>query len=374
MQASAALLKQEIEAKLANRIPAALSPIAQQAPRLHPLGNARLDTLLGGGLPLGSLCELTGLDGSGRSSLALSLLAKASAEGACAYIDVNDTLSPQGAAAAGAELNNLLWVRFAAAQQPQVSPIRPAEHSKPFEAGGGSQRPIHGGCGSSHPRGETKGLAPALEQMLFDKEERRKRKTEGTPGHPNQPLGLHTASQDQVEWERWNLRKVDETDPLRQRDKQAAEAARVRAASSSPATTVPVREQKPWNRLDRALRAADQVLQSGGFRVVVLDLASVEPQQALRIPSATWFRYRRAAEESDAILLLLTREPCARSSAACVLECSTGEPPKIQGVLTAAPRIVEIARQRTGPTFGRKAPGRATGWEAAPAWMRAAGR
>jgi len=60
MQAQAALLKREIEAKLASRIPAALSPISQQAPRLHPIGNAQLDSLLGGGLPLGSVCELTG--------------------------------------------------------------------------------------------------------------------------------------------------------------------------------------------------------------------------------------------------------------------------------------------------------------------------
>ena len=374
MHGQAALLKRDIEAKLANRIPAALSPVSQQAPRLHPIGNTRLDNLLGGGLPLGSVCELTGPHGAGHSSIALSLLASASIVGACAYIDVSDTLSPQSAAAAGVELGNLLWVRFAAARDAECPSKRPTAHSKPFETESGSPRPIHGGCGSSHPRGETKGLAPALEQMLFDKEERRRRKMEGTPGHPNQPLGLHTASQGQVEWERWNLRKVDETDPLRQMDRQAAEAARLRAASTAPTATAHIREQKPWDRLDRALRATDQVLQSGGFRVVVLDLASVEPKQALRIPSATWFRYRRAAEESDAVLLLLTREPCARSSAACVLECSTGEPPKIQGVLSAAPHIAEIARQRTGPAFGRKAPGRATGWEAAPAWMRAAGR
>ena len=374
MHGQAALLKGEIEAKLANRIPAALSPIAQQAHRLHPLGIVRLDSQLGGGLPLGSVCELTGPDGSGHSSIALSLLANASTEGACAYIDVSDALSPHSAAAAGVDLGNLLWVRFSAAKETQVPSERPTAHSKPFEVEGRSHRPIHGGCGSSHPRSETKGLAPALEQMLFDKEERRRRKMEGTPGHPNQPLGLHRASQGQVEWERWNLRKVDETDPLRQMDRQAAEAARIRAASSSSSVTAGIREQKPWDRLDRALRATDQILQSGGFRVVVLDLASVESKQALRIPSATWFRYRRAAQESDAILLLLTKEPCARSSAACVLECSAGEPPKIQGVLLAAPRTAEIARQRTGPALDRKAPGRATGWEAAPAWMRAAGR
>ncbi len=352
MHGQAALLRREIEAKLANRIPAALSPIAQQAPRLHPLGNTRIDSLLGGGLPLGSVCELTGPDGSGRSSLALSLLASASREGACAYIDVSDTLSPQSAAAAGIELANLLWVRFAAATQRQISSVRPSVPTRSYEADNGSHRPIHGGCGSSHPRGETKGLAPALEEMLFQKEERHRRKMDGTPGHPKQPLGLHTASQDQVEWERWNLRKVDETDPLRQMDREAAEAARRRASANAPIVSARVRERKPWDRLDRALRATDQVLQSGGFRVVVLDLASVAPQEALRIPSSTWFRYRRAAQESNAILLLLTREPCARSSAACVLECSIAEPPEIQGVLTTIPRIAEVARHRTGPALG----------------------
>ena len=372
MQGQAAVLKRQIEAGLANRIPAALSPLAQQAPRLQPVGNAPLDGLLGGGLPLGSVCEVTGPDGSGRSSIALSLLANASQHGACAYIDVSDTLSPQSAAAAGVELANVLWVRFAGATQPEVSTVKPAD-SKPLQAEIGSHRPIHGGCGNSHPRGETKGLAPTLEQMLFDKAERRGRKMEGTPGHPNQPLGLHTASQEQVDWEHFNLRKAAETDPLRQMDRQAAKAARIRASASSPVVLKQSHEQKPWDRLDRALRATDQVLQSGGFRVVVLDLASIAPQQALRIPSATWFRFRRTAQESDAILLLLTGEPCARSSAACVLQCSAAQSPKIEGVLTAAPRTAEVARQRTGPDLGRKAPGRATNWEATPAWMQGVG-
>ena len=129
MQGQAALLRSEIEAKLAHRIPAALSPRAQQAPRLHPVGNSQLDNLLGGGLPLGSVCELTGQDGSGLTSIAFSLLANASPEGACAYIDVNDTLLPRAAAAAGIQLSNLLWVRFAAATQLKASSAGVASHS-----------------------------------------------------------------------------------------------------------------------------------------------------------------------------------------------------------------------------------------------------
>jgi len=160
MRVQAALLKREIEAKLAHRIPAALSPIAQQAPRLHPLGIPQLDNLLGGGLPLGSLCELTGPDGSGRSSIALSLLSNASTEGVCAYIDVSGTLSPQSAAAVGVNLANLLWVHFAASGKQSSTQSRSPASLRTVEVKSNSYGPIHSGCGSSHPRGETKGLAP----------------------------------------------------------------------------------------------------------------------------------------------------------------------------------------------------------------------
>ncbi len=371
MQGRAAVLKKEIEAMLAHRVPAALSPMPQQAARLLPTGNHAVDALLAGGLPLGSICELTGREGSGRTSLALSVLATASAEAACAYIDVSDSLSPRCTAASGVRLSNLLWIRFA---ENCGATTRQAASRAVIPADEALHRPVRSGCGSSHPRGETKDLAPALEQMLFYKEERRRRKLEGTPGHPNQPLGLHTASKEQVDWERFNLRRVDESDPLRQMDQVAAAEARKRAAAPATAAALTGRQETPMDRLSRALRAADQVLQSGGFRIVVLDLGSTAPQAALRIPSATWFRYRRAAQESDAILLLLTQEPCARSSAACVLECVPGASPRVQGVLQSADRSVEIARQRTAPEFGKKAPGRAARWTAEPTFMRAAGR
>ncbi len=101
--------------------------------------------------------------------------------------------------------------------------------------------------------------------------------------------------------------------------------------------------ERPWSRLDKAIRATDQILQSGGFRVVVLDLASVPPEQALRIPSATWFRFRRAAQESDAIFLLLSQVACARSSALCVLDCSAGAPMLSGNLLNGLSRSAEVA-------------------------------
>ena len=375
MGASAATVRQQIEAKLSGRIPGALTPLAQQLPRLHPSGIDRLDLHLSGGWPLGSVCEVTGDDGSGRSSVALSLLAAATSEGACAYLDVGDSLSVQSAAAAGIRLCNLLWVRFAGPQRqsPQTIAPRPLLPAQSGRSTAASESRPQQNCGSPHPRGETKGLAPALEQLLFDKEERRRRKMEGTPGYPNQPLGLHTASQDQVEWERFNFRRVDENDPLRRTDQDAAAAARLRASRVGVAKVVR-KEHGLWDRLDQALRATDQVLQSGGFRVVILDLASIPAEKALRIPSATWWRFQKAAQVSDAILMLLSRQPCARSSAACVLECAIAGPPKVEGVLAGFTMAAATVRQRTGPAAGKKAPGRVTSWEAAPLWMRAAGR
>ena len=373
MVLSAAVLKREIEAKLAARIPAALSPVPQSAPRLHPTGNTHLDGLLDGGFPLGSLCEITGPQCSGRSAIALALLASASRDGACAYIDVSDSCSPHSAAAAGVVLRNLLWVRLTTALETDApKPIQ--EASVPTDNSRQRQQFNQQHCGGPHPRSEAKGLAPALEQLSFYKDERRKRKMEGTPGYPNQQMGLNHASADQIEWEQFNSRKVDDRGPLRQLDRAAAESARQRAAVTSKTTEGRASQETPWQLLSRALRAADQILQAGGFRVIVFDIASVPTVQAQKIPPASWWRFQKAAKHSDATFLVLSQTPCARSSADCVLQCSSGEAPRIKGVLCSAQHIAQVSRQRTAHAFGKKAPGRVTSWHSAPAWMRAVGR
>ena len=71
-----------------------------------------LDRLLPGGLPRGTLVEVTGARSSGRFSLALSVLAAATEAGeAAALVDLGDHFDPQAAADAGADLPRLLWVR-----------------------------------------------------------------------------------------------------------------------------------------------------------------------------------------------------------------------------------------------------------------------
>ena len=368
-----AMLKREIEARLASRIPAALSPQAQQAPRLMASGVPEVDGLLGGGLPIGGISEFTGLGSSGRTSLALALLAEVSSDSACAYIDVNDSIDPRSAAAAGVCLRNLLWVRLASVpQETTTRKVLPTAPSLTSSANTGMLVGQHGG--GHHPRTETKGLDRALEKMLAEKAEARLEKKEGTPGYPNSKLSLATVPEEQIRYEHFNARRSDASDPIRQADQRAAMEARQRTEAPVILGSSLQRREKPWNRLENAIRATDQILQSGGFRVVVLDLASVPHDQALRIPSATWFRFRRAAQDSDAIFLLLTQVACARSSALCVLDCSVGIPSSSQNVLCGLSRSVEVARQRLSSPFARKAPCRAVTWEATPVWMRAAGR
>lgn len=366
-------LKREIEAKLASRIPSALSPQAIQAPRLISSGVPEIDGLLGGGLPIGGMTEFTGLASSGRTSLAFALLAGATADSACAYIDVDDTVDPKSTAASGVNHRNFLWVRVAGSSLRSARALSPpAPVSLVGRTGAGKM--VGGHCGSNHPRTETRGLDAALGKMLTQKSEARLEKMEGTPGYPNCKLSLTAAPEEQVAFEHFNARHADASDPIRQADRRAADEAHERAQARIVMSSSGRKFERPWSRLDKAIRTTDQILQSGGFRVVVLDLASVPPEQALRIPSATWFRFRRAAQEGDAIFLLLSQAACARSSALCVLDCSVGAAIHSGSVLSGLSRTAEVARQRLSSPFAKKAPGRAVSWEAASAWMRAAGR
>ena len=71
-----------------------------------------IDTLLDGGWPQGRISEVFGPPSSGKTSLALTLLATATRRGeVVACVDVADALHPASLVAAGAELQRVLWVR-----------------------------------------------------------------------------------------------------------------------------------------------------------------------------------------------------------------------------------------------------------------------
>ncbi len=77
-----------------------------------PVGRPTVDHLLGGGFPLGALSEVCGSSSSGRTSLALSLLATTTANGELAgWVDGADAFDPPSAERHGVDLDRVLWVR-----------------------------------------------------------------------------------------------------------------------------------------------------------------------------------------------------------------------------------------------------------------------
>jgi recombination protein RecA len=72
---------------------------------------------------------------------------------------------------------------------------------------------------------------------------------------------------------------------------------------------------------EHALKAADLLIQGGGFGIVVMDLGDTAPQTARRISLTSWFRLRRAVEHTPAVLLSVARHANAKTCASLVIEC-----------------------------------------------------
>jgi hypothetical protein len=74
--------------------------------------------------------------------------------------------------------------------------------------------------------------------------------------------------------------------------------------------------------VDRAIKALTLVLQAGGFAVVAIDLADVQPRVLKSLPFTTWLRLQRIVEGSDTACLLVTPEPLARSAGGLTVMCT----------------------------------------------------
>lgn len=243
---SANALRLQIERTLENRFPAALSPMPQTVRETAAVGIPAIDSLLSGGFPLGAISEITGPATSGRTCLALAFIAESTNEGkVCAWVDVNDALDPESAAANGVRLRRLLWVR----------------------------------C-----------------------------RSEAEPANG-----------------------------------------------------------KPWSRLDQALRAVDLLLQAGGFAAIVLDMGDTAGEHGRRIPLATWYRFRQAAEQSRCCLVVLGSAAYAQSSADVVLECAQ-RGARGETVLKDFAFDVQLKRQRSASAMAamRKPP--TSTWTTPNAW------
>jgi len=71
---------------------------------------------------------------------------------------------------------------------------------------------------------------------------------------------------------------------------------------------------------EHALKAADLLVQGGGFGMVVMDLADTPAATARRISMTSWFRLRRAVEHTPTVLLVVEQQPHAKTCASLTLE------------------------------------------------------
>lgn len=280
---------------------------------LHPTGIPNLDALLSGGVPRGSIIELCGSASSGRTSLTLSLLAKATErQETCAYVDVSDALDPMSVASAGVDLKRLLWIRCGgttgttSTQQPCQSSIPAPPRARDHDPSFLENPPKPKSQVGQHPRDQIRGVESSIPSLMRNTE--RPQKQPQAPQVPaaalpfpesaNAPHILHHASA---------LQKFDEC--------STSSRARQRLPQKTRASS------KPWKRLEQALKATDLLLHSGGWGFVVFDLGNISWVDARRIEMSTWFRFRRVIEHTPTILLLLGEESCAKSCASLVLQC-----------------------------------------------------
>jgi recombination protein RecA len=109
---SSAAIRAQVEARLADRVPAAFAQRAPAEMPLLPTGIATLDAAIGG-IPCGGITEIVGpaFCSAGRKSLQAQLLAGATQERFCGLIDATDSFDPKSAESAGLNLHRLLWIR-----------------------------------------------------------------------------------------------------------------------------------------------------------------------------------------------------------------------------------------------------------------------
>lgn len=202
---NAAAVRLQIEASLAPRIAGALTPRPRMVRDVVATGVETLDSLLDGGMPVGAITELVGVQCSGRTTLALSVLAEMTQAGKMvAWVDASDALDPVSAAAAGVDLSRQLWVRCGEQEGPGKAepvanpPMTPTSGAALLVEGSRTAAPS-GGCGSPHPRGEVRGLSEAVDTFLQtdtfsrpapprDPVISRKNRMIGTPSAPNRKL------------------------------------------------------------------------------------------------------------------------------------------------------------------------------------------
>lgn len=96
--------------------------------------------------------------------------------------------------------------------------------------------------------------------------------------------------------------------------------------------------------LEQAFKAADVLLQSGGFGLIVLDISGIPESVVRKIPLTSWFRLSRVVEKMPTALVFIEQQPHAASCAGLVLNLLNKPPVWSGNLLTRCSMEVEVIR------------------------------
>lgn len=85
------------------------------------------------------------------------------------------------------------------------------------------------------------------------------------------------------------------------------------------------REKRGMRSLEQAFKAADILVQNGGFGLIAVDLGNIDEKLIKRVPLTTWFRFSRVVEKMPTALVVVTPVSAAQSCAALTLNLAGGE-------------------------------------------------
>lgn len=325
-QTSASQQSLEVVRPVLRNIPGVVTASRLETPPAPTVssGLAALDALTGG-LPRGSLTEICGPASSGRTSLLLTAMAAVTSRGElCALVDVSDCFDPNSAAAAGIDLDRLLWIRCSGMV------LTTADSRQEQQSGSATDlfAALHAkqSIGTFMPHAKVwYGRPPARSERAHEHQRMANDKYPGLRNSRSKHMPEH---------------------------------------GNAPATSHP---KQYWaHRVDQALKATDLLLQGGGFGMVIVDLGDVPADIARRVPLTSWFRFRRAVENTTAVLLAVAQQSCARTCASLVLQLRAAhtmsdpgfaETPSHTRVFKGLNITVEILRSRLdSPAHEKKPP------------------
>jgi recombination protein RecA len=242
----------------------------------------------------------------GEASILNLLLAHATrSDHYCALVDVSGVFDAQFAAEIGAEMEKLLWVRCGGARTKEYERERLALLSRPMSmelmmAGSLSSNLLRGG--------DVIGSLTALTEHGLT-EQKIKKAVQSVS-----ETGAVMVQQKMLAGGSNRLLTVELIDPSKELSR------RMRASGSLGRSSISMGRAGQMNRLDlkqemkpleKAFKAADILLQNGGFGLIAVDLSGVDERLLRKVPKATWFRFSRVAEKTQTALVFLASYPAA---------------------------------------------------------------